>query len=97
MAVTQFAFGCAEGGNNPPAMYFASATIETKTPSGASSATTAAAHASQNTCRVATDTAIYVAFGSSPTASSSAGFLVPANGVEYFRVNSGDKAAVITA
>lgn len=95
MATTQFAFGCVEGGL--PSLYFASATIETKTPSGTSGATTAAAHAAQNVCRVATDTAVYVTFDSAPVASSTAGFFLPANGVEYFRIKTGDKAAVITA
>lgn len=95
MATTQFAFMAIDG--LPPAGYAGGATIETATPTGSSAATTAAAKAAQNVCRVATDTAVYVAFGTSPTASSSAGFLVPANGVEYFRVGEGMKAAVITA
>lgn len=95
MAVTQFAFGVVEG--MFPSMYFGGATIETVTPSGTSAATTAAANAAQNVCRVTTDTAIYVAFGATPTASSSAGLYVPAGSVEYFRVSSGNKAAVITA
>jgi len=95
MAVTQFAF-CAVD-NLPPAPYSAGAAIETVTPTGSSAATTAAAKASQNVCRVATDTAVYVAFGTSPTASSSAGFYVPAGAIEYFRVGDGMKAAVITA
>ena len=95
MALTQFAFGAVEG--HFEAMYFAGVTIETVTPSGTSGATTAAAHAAQNICRVSTDTAVYVTFGSSPTASSSAGLYMPANSVEYFRVKSADKGAVITA
>lgn len=95
MAVTQFAFMALD--NMPPAGYAAGATIETKTPSGTSGATTAASTASQNVCRVATDTAVYVTFAASPTATSSNGFLIPANGVEYFRIGSGLKAAVITA
>lgn len=95
MALTQFAFCAVDG--LPPAPYAGGATFEVKTPSGSSSATTAAATASQNVCRVSTDTAVYVAFGTSPTASSTGGFYVPANGVEYFRVGSGFKGAVITA
>lgn len=95
MAVTQFAFCQVEG--MFPAPYFGGATFEAKTPSGSSSATTLAAHASQNCCAVSTDTAVYVAFGSAPTASSTGGFLVPAGGTLFVRVKSGDKGAVITA
>lgn len=95
MTITQFAF-CAVD-NLPPAPYNGGATFESKTPSGSSAATTAAATASQNICRVATDTAVYVAFGSAPTASASAGFYLPAGSSEYFRVGTGDKGAVITA
>lgn len=95
MAVTQFAFCAVE--NIPPAPYNGGATWEAKTPAGTSSQTTASANASQGFCRVSTDTAIYVAFGSNPTASSSTGFYMPAGSVEYFRVASGNKGAVITA
>ncbi len=95
MAVTQFCFTTAEG--ILPAAYNGGSVWEVKTPAGASAATTAAATATQNLCRVATDTAVYVAFGAAPTASSTAGFYLPANAVEYFRVASGDKGAVITA
>lgn len=94
MATTQFCFTRAE--NGMPVAYNANSVWEIKTPSGSSGATTAAATAGQSLCRVATDTAVYVTFGSAPTATSTTGFMVPANGVEYFRVNTGDKAAVIT-
>jgi hypothetical protein len=94
MATTQFCFTTAE--NGLPFAYNANSTWEVKTPSGSSGATTAAATGGQNLCRVATDTAVYVTFAASPTATSTTGFLVPANGVEYFRVKTGDKAAVIT-
>ena len=93
MATTQFCFTTAE--NGMPAAYNANAVFEVETPGGVSVATTAAALAGQNLCRVATDTACYVTFAASPTATSATGFLVLANGVEYFRVNTGDKAAVI--
>ena len=95
MATTQFAF-CAINSDADQAAYRLGATFEIKNPTGTSAATTAAANASQGFCRVATDTAVYVTFASSPTASSTAGFLVPANTVSVFRVQSGDKAAVIT-
>lgn len=95
MAVTQFAFVAAI--EQPPVAYAANATFEIKTPSGSSSATTAVAAAGTRICRVATDTAVYVAFGAEPTASPSTGFLVPAGAVEHFHVAAGDKGAVITA
>lgn len=95
MALTQFAFMALN--QDSPVAFAGGATIEIKTPSGTSGATTAASTASQNVCRVATDTAVYVTFAASPTATSSNGFYVPANGVEYFRVGEGLKGAVITA
>lgn len=96
MALTQFAFGAVEG--QLPSMYALGATVESEVPSGSNAATAAAATASQNVCRVATDTAVYVSFGSAPNAGTDTiRFFLPANAVEYFRVKSGDKAAVITA
>lgn len=96
MASTQIAFGVAE--NNFPVVFFAGQTFEVLTPSGVSSKTTLAAHASQNIAAVATDTAaVYVTFGDDPTASSTTGNKVPPNAVAYFRIKAGDKAAVITA
>jgi hypothetical protein len=95
MPTTQFSF-CAVNDDLSQAPFNGSATHEIKTPSGTSSATTAAANESQNICRVATDTAVYVAFASTPTASATAGFLCPANTVLFFRVRGGDKAAVVT-
>lgn len=48
-------------------------------------------------CRVATDAAIFVAFGADPNATTtSARVWMPANSVEYFAVEPGDKVAVIT-
>lgn len=95
MALTQFAFMAVE--NMMLAGYVGGATVETETPSGTNAATTLAAHASQNVCRVATDTAVYVSFGEAPNAGTDGvRFYLPANSVEYFRVKSGDKGAVIT-
>lgn len=96
MATTQFAFGSI----NPdiPAMYVVGSQVESKTPSGTAGATTAAATATQTTCRVSTDTLVYVSFGSAPNASSDTiRFLVQSGSTEYFRVQSGDKASVVTA
>jgi hypothetical protein len=57
----------------------------------------AAATSAQNLCRVATDTAIYVSFGSAPNAGTDTiRFYMPANTVEYFRITSGSKGACIT-
>lgn len=99
MAVTQFAFGRFRiyDRQTPQAITAANATFEVKTPSGSSSATTAAAGTDDNICRVSTDTAVYVAFGTSPTASSTTGFLLPAGSTDYFVVSPTHKAAVITA
>lgn len=96
MATTQFAFvSVGEDAHDIP--YVANASCEDKTPSGTSSATTAVAGASQKFCRVATDTQVYVSFGSSPNAGSDTiRFLCPANSVNWFRVSAGDKAAVKT-
>lgn len=96
MALTQFAFMAVEG--MFPAGYAGGATVESETPSGSHVATAAAANASQNVCRVATDTQVYVSFGTAPNAGTDTiRFLVPAGSVEYFRVSSGSKASVITA
>lgn len=95
MAFTQFVFGSVQDGT--PMMFGSSATAETETPSGVNSATTAAAGAGQSVCRVSTDTAVYVSFGTAPNAGTDAiRFFLPANAVEYFRVQSGHKGACIT-
>ena len=96
MATTHFAF-CAINPDLPDVPYAGGATFEVKTPTASSAATTLAATASQNICRVVTDTQVYVTFAAAPTASAAAGFMCPANSISNFRVKSGDKAAVITA
>lgn len=95
MATTQIAFA-AVGDDMSNAPYFGGATVESISVTGTSAATTAASKATQGVCRVATDTAVYVTFAASPTASASNGFLCPANSVSFFRVGSGLKAAAIT-
>lgn len=96
MAVTQFAFCAVEG--LIPSVYSSNAVVETVTPGGANVATTAASAGGLNVCRIATDTAIYVSFGSAPNAGTdTVRFYVPANGTEYFRVPVGVKAACIAA
>jgi len=97
MATCQFAFGSVNA-DSIPAMFVGGATVEAETVGGASAATTAAALASQSVCRVATDTSCYVSFGTAPNAGTdTVRFLIPANGVEYFRVSTGHKGAVIAA
>lgn len=96
MATTQIAF-VACGDDMPNAPFFASGTVESISVTGTSARTTGASTASLPVARVATDTAVYVTFGSgTPTASSSNGYMCPANSVTFFRVGSGLKAAAIT-
>ena len=95
MPVCQFAFGTMLG-DNLPALTVPGCTVEAETVGGSNAATTAAATASQNVVRVATDTACYVSFGSAPNAGTDAiRFLLPANQVEFFRIKAGDKGACI--
>lgn len=73
---------------------------QTITPIATNTASTATAPSSGGPlyCRVATDTQIYIAFGSSPDATVAASrVMMPANTVATFRVQPGDKAAVATA
>lgn len=96
MALTQFAFGSV--GTDVPSFYAAGSAVESEVPTATSGATATAAAATQLVCRVATDTAVYVSFGPAPNATTDTiKFFVPSGAVEYFRVSSGDKAAVVTA
>lgn len=100
MALTHFAFGrvgAVTGGSLIPVMLNPPA-AEGIAPSGSNQQTTATSP-SGGICRVATDTAVYVAFGSNPNALSGTGsrYYVPADSVEYFQVSEGHKAAVVTA
>lgn len=103
MALTQFAFcqvGVGYGSSNIPVPIASSVTSEHKVPSASNQATTAVAPTglAEVMCRVATDTAVYVKFGTTPDATvTGARFFIPANGIEYFRVSPGDKAAVVNA
>lgn len=99
MATTNIAFcnvGVMTYGNSVPAAIGEGVVSEDITPSASNQQSAAA---TRDYARVATDTAIYVAIGSSPNASTSttARFYIPANGVEYFKVQAGNKVAVITA
>jgi hypothetical protein len=107
LANTQIAFGYVlnnQDATSAPAMLRTPVRCEDIAPSGTSAATTKTADGSQFNadhqpcCRVATDTQIYVSFGSAPNAQTDAErFLIPAGGTEYFYVKDGDKAAVVTS
>ena len=104
MALTHFAFcqvGVGFGLGNIPVPVASSVASEGIVPSGSNQQTTLTAPTgiADLMCRVATDTAVYVTFGPNPNALSgtAARFFIPANGVEYFRVNPGDEAAVVNA
>lgn len=100
----QFAFcqvGVGYGSSNIPVPIASSVVSENITSSASNQQTTATAPTGipEVMCRVATDTAVYVAFGANPNAltGTTARFYIPANGVEYFRVIPGNKAAVVNA
>lgn len=96
MAITHFCFAALDGNN--PVLDMRNAIVETKAPSGSSSATTVSADKDSTFCRVATDTAVYVSFGSAPNATSDTiRVYMPAGCTETFKVRYGDKAAVVTA
>ena len=62
-----------------------------------STTTTAAASATSRqpvAFRISTDTAIYVSWGSAPDSSSGTRIMMPANTVEYFGCNHGDKVDI---
>lgn len=100
----QFAFcqvGVGYGSTNIPVPIASSVTSENITSSASNQQTTATAPTgiAEVMCRVATDTSVYVTFGANPNALTGTGarFYMPANSVEYFRVNPGNKAAVVNA
>jgi hypothetical protein len=104
MALTHFAFvnvGVGYGSSNIPVAHMQDCVSEGVVPSGDNQQTTAVAPTGilNVMCRVATDTAVYVKFGANPNAltGTTARFFIPANGVEYFMVAPGDKAAVVNA
>src|SRR5262245_56158048 len=107
MATTQFSFcrvGLFQFGNvTPVVMTGYGVSSESVSVTGSNQQTTAVAPESKTGggypfCRVATDTAVYVSFGSNPNALSgtTTRFMVPAGAIEYFAVTPGDKAAVVT-
>lgn len=59
---------------------------------------TQSAAATRNYVRVGTDTACFVAIGANPDATTTtARYWMPANSVEYFQIEKGNKVAAITA
>lgn len=103
MALTHFCFGRADAsmhGSTTQAMIAGTFTSEGIAVSGSNQQTTAVAPSTGGIklCRVATDTACYVAFGSNPDATTAGTrAYLPASAVEYFVVNSADKGACVTA
>jgi hypothetical protein len=107
MATTQFAFcrvGLMQYGNvTPVAITGYGVSSESVSVTGSNQTTTATAPETKTGggypfCRVSTDTAVYVAFGSAPNAltGTTTRFMLPAGAVDYFAVTPGDKAAVVT-
>lgn len=98
MALTQITFclvGAVVYSGLLPAADGESAVSEDITPSGTNQQSAAA---TKGYARVATDTTVYVALGANPDATVSTGrFLLPANSVEYFQIEVGNKVAVVTA
>jgi hypothetical protein len=106
VATTQFVFGqlgyISAGGHVPALLWDSTMVCESKTPSASASATTAAAPElggnPRVACRVATDTAVYVSFGSAPNASTDTDrVFLPAGAIDHFMVKAGDKASVVNA
>lgn len=104
MTIMQFAFGrmsSQQWGGQVPAIHAGTLSSETVTPTSSNQQTTAVAPSgtAPSMCRVSTDIAVYVAFGTNPNALSGTGTraLLPAGCVDYFAVTPGDKAAVVLA
>jgi hypothetical protein len=102
MALTHFAFGKAANFGTGVLDVMndnEDLTSEGLTPGAANQQTTAVAPnvGGRAMCQVATDTAVYVAFGTAPNATNAAlRFFMPANTIARFSVAAGDKAAVVT-
>lgn len=103
MALTHFCFGRADAamhGSTTQAMIAGTFSSEGIAVSGSNQQTTATAPTGGGIkiCRVATDTACYVAFGANPDATTAGTrAYLPANAIEYFVVNAGDEGACVTA
>lgn len=101
MALTQIAF-CKVGangnmGDSIPSVVDGEQVVESITPGASHTATTIVSTFGLPFARIATDTAVYVAFAASPNAGTSTTRLfVPAGAIEYVRVQEGHKASVIT-
>ena len=94
---TQFVFGHA--GADVPAVFSQNCKSETVVATGTAASTTETSDPAHNACRVATDAAVYVSFGTAPNASTDASrFMLPAGAVDTFRIGSGGNiiASVVT-
>lgn len=103
MALTHFAFGVlarGPGGEDLDALRFESIVSQGLVPSASNQQTTATAPTTgggRTYCQVATDTAVYVAFGADPNATTAARrIFLPANTVRLVQVSAGDEGAVVT-
>lgn len=98
MALVNIAFcevGFMRWGGMLPITDGESVVSENITPSGSNQQSAAA---TKPHVRVATDTAVYVAIGANPDATTATGrYYMPANSVEYFQVEVGNKVATVTA
>lgn len=98
MALTNICFcnaGFTKNGCSLPIMDGESFVSENITPSGSNQQSAAA---TLPIVRVATDTAIYVAIGENPNATTTTTRAwIPANGEQFFQIEVGNKVAVVTA
>lgn len=105
MALTNIAFGALSGGVTANGGAVLALNVDTVTqedivPGGSALETTVEAgnYGSQPMCRVATDTAIYVSFGTAPDAATDLKrVFVPAGVVEYLAVKTGYICSVLAA
>ena len=99
MALTHIAFctvGVSGFGGSIPVADSEEVVCEGITPSGSNQQSAAS---TRSFVRVSTDTAVYIATGADPNAltSTTARFYMPANSVEYFQIEKGNKVAVVNA
>ena len=88
--------GGSGGGAVPQIAREPAVTTQQVTASG-TSAQSSAFNASTNYVRLIADVAVYIAFGSDPTAVDASDLYLPAGTAEYFGITPGHKVAVITA
>ena len=98
MALTHLAFcnlGSVVNAASLPITLSGSVVSEAITPTASNQQSSAS---TRGFVRVATDTAVYVAFGANPDATTTTGrFYLPAGSVEWYAISVSDKVAVVTA